>query len=228
MNRFHSVGIVLSPSSECGSVRDGAGAWVINHFVEHDIIVACVNVVWFDINGFDRGSVCLMEIDCQSGFRTGFGHDIHRERVSRESDGAVLGHHGAHELGAVGPLVVDVEELAVHELPVSEGHKDRVARGWLPFAAAVGDGDVVGRHRGLPVGGGGLHRHGGHIGGHRQVAGHGETLRVVATHVVLTSRRRAVACQPVSIPFEPQPSDQEGHQPDHHSNLQGRHFDPMC
>ena len=96
-------------------------------------------------------------------------HNIHREGVGGEGDGAVVGFHGAHKLEPVFALVPDVEHLAVGKVGVGNGHHHVAAALGLPLAATLVDGDVVGSQGLLAVGIIALHRgclHRG-VGGHR-------------------------------------------------------------
>ena len=179
-------GVVLfgDPTAELHALGEDPHAGIIYHSIE----MAVGDVGFFHINGNHIGGV-LVKIHLQAGIVAGFRHDIHRERVGRESDSAVLGHHGGYELGAIGALVVNIEELSIHELLVGKGHQDRVAWCGLPLTAAIGDGDVISGYGRFAVGGVGTHGHGGHIRGHRQVAGHGQVLRIVVAHGVVARGR---------------------------------------
>ena len=181
------IGVVGSPSAEELAGTECAHARVIDNLPKHRV---GRNVGGLHIEGGNlRGAILKRHLE--TVLVVAFPHDIHGEGVGGEGDGAVLGHHSGHELGALGALVIDVEELAVHKLGVGKRHQDGVAGVGLPLVSAIGDGDVVGGHGGLAVGGVGPHGHGLHGGRHGHIARHGQALGVVVAHGVM-ARRGAV------------------------------------
>ena len=92
----------------------------------------------------DRITGDLHKVHLQAGVLVTSGHNIDGKRVCREGDGVVGRGDRGHKFVAVGTLVIDVHQLAVHERGIRDGHQRRLPFLRLPLGVTVCHGDVVG------------------------------------------------------------------------------------